>query len=81
MTYKTTNEEKEWEAAVVEWAWADRMAKITRVEYFVARTTKAHMEEGRKKAQKALKAKRAARRAQEDAGQIPQATHQQRSMT
>lgn len=62
MTYKTTNEEKEWELAVVEWAWADRMAKITRAEYFVERTTKAHMEEWQKKARKTLKAKRTARK-------------------
>jgi O-methyltransferase involved in polyketide biosynthesis len=62
MTYKTTKEEQEWEAAVMECAWVDHMAKITRAEYFVERTTKANMEEWRKKAQKALRVKRAARK-------------------
>lgn len=57
-----TNEEKAWEAAVVDCNWAKYMAKLKRAEYFVDRATKHEFECANKAWSKALKAKRTARK-------------------
>jgi hypothetical protein len=57
-----TNEEKAWEAAVVECNWAEYRAKRKWAEYFVDRATKHEFECANKAWSKALKTKSRARK-------------------